>query len=1075
MKKQIFITALLCLVLPPAICAQSIRQQVGKKETKTVVKPQPQKPTGGTLTQTKPKAEPDTVYCLSTKKQHGWFSPMQIVSQDFAMHYGTHYRFTRKNAAGHWTKMEVLDGYGRLKPDNGMAPYILNIGAEEHDKNINMDWLNKVKTECVYEFIADPSGESIIQERAFDKWHNLVYSYSRVQIGKPEDRKFIGSYRDYYGLPTEMRNDSAYTYGTLVVLTEDRWGNDSIIQYVDAKGTPKNNSWGVAQEHYIQDCHGLMLRKQSCDIEGTRVIDLAGNCAWQANWNTKTYTLESEICLDDKLQPMRMPDVLGYGGPTVGTIKQVYKYDDYKRQIETKFVTTENKPDTNLFGAHRIESVWDDHGNRLSVTAYGIDGKLAAFDKSGTARWNAEYDEKGRMKYIEWYDRNNQLNSTEGYLSRKKEVYGDDDYLDEQVYWGIENGKEDTCYYYKRTPSSYYNRYNDGSYRIDSLDAKGRTISSSFYDRNMNPFSYEHIGYQRYVTDYVDFANGTDYTTKYYDVNGNLCGEKAIQRCLVDSINHIEKFWDYDSKGNLVQTYIQKKDSLGNVLCQSDMNAFGVICRAGGSGRARLYNGEVFWTPKKSESSLSQIIGKDEFGEPDYINGNGEPFYYFIKKADGSSVYYDENSHVINNFKSFCDDCPKAISIEITDSIAYRLGFKDNDVIIVCGNYVWTNSNHSDYHSFRTKWAINCITANSNPYDILVFRVNPETLEYGIKEIKGLSEPLYKLGILAHVRFLTQRQNERIFNSMLEEIRLGNKTLSAIDFSVEEKEGSRYVIVGSPDLYRDERAYPYPKEISAPALLVGASIKDKNIDWVFTEGIAKLEDFFTHSSRRKDSQKYPVLTFYLSRDLKTVDALDVEGKYPGVRWLDVKVSDEEYLKMKDLAKLAQTQLKKESHTGEYVKPKQVVGKWIGQIKSEHGVVELDYVFAADGSVSIHAISEVKFPLSDDVKAVINVSLNVSGGTWGVEGSFIFIDLEDDISNVSIGDIDIIGIDNDKKEETLVMLRSYIEQNKDEFVSELDLDKIVKTGELRVNNLKSGVMELENLQLGNSIVFAKLKK
>ena len=900
MKKHIFIIVL-CLIFPMAICAQSIRQQVGKKETKTVVKTQTRKPIGGSLTQVKPKTEPDTVYCLKTKKQHGWFSPMQIVSKDLAMHYGSHYRFTRKNAVAHWTKMEVLDGYGRLRPDNGMAPYILNIGAEEHDKSINRDWLEKVKTECVYEFIADPSGENVIQERAFDKWHNLVYSYSRVQIGNPEDRKYIGSYRDYYGLPAEMRNDSAYTYGTLVVITEDRWGNDSIIQYVDAKGVPKNNSWGVAQEHYIQDHHGLLQRKQSCDIEGNRVIDLAGNCAWQANWNTKTYTLESQICLDDKLQPMRMPDVLGYGNETVGTIKQVYKYDDYKRQIETKFVTIDNKPDTNIYGAHRIEFTWDDYGNRTSVTAYDIDGKLAAFGKTGTARWTAEYDEKGRMKYIEWYDKNNQLCSTEGYLSRKKEIYGDDDYLDEQVYWAIENGKEDTCYYYKRTHNSCYERYNDGSYKIDSLDNKGRKVLTVYYKADGTPEFNKKTGYHRLRIRITESDKKSLWNYEYTDTLGNLCGKYPVMEYSIDSVQWTMIHRYYNNKKrlslNLRQQYTQ---GFSKRIREIDENQFGNICRSGGVGTLYYYADIL----KNQKDEYTAGACRDEFGESDY---NSTPCYY-IRFTSKGVANYDENNNRINDNNEFRNSCPKAMSIEVTDSSAYRLGLQDNDIILCYGDS-YQIKDSLNYWNFVGAWSVSqCIEAQKEK-NLLVFRINPITKEYGVVSLTLPKGNPSHLGFIAHPTFKTQKQVIRIKESIAkyrEQCAKDGTTCLWKDLDSEEKIWN--IVVAFPDMYMSNRNEPYPLQVTDPSIILAFNVPTMKRSWLFGQNAESLSSI---TSSRKDSQEEHPIIFYFTKDGQNLDNKHFTERLIGFSAFNYKVTTSQYRQFLKLAKQVKKQIRKD--------------------------------------------------------------------------------------------------------------------------------------------------------------------
>lgn len=201
----------------------------------------------------------DTIYCTQTKKQHGWFMPMDTISKEVASHINLSFRFTHKYPSGYWGKMESIDGYGKLRT-TAMSPYILKIGSADSDDKAQQEWVEKLKTCCIYEFVADPSGKVIIQERAYDKDMNLIYAFSRVPVGK---RTFVGSYKDSYGLPAEMRKDPTFSYGTLVGLTEDQWGNDSIVEYIDSKGKAKPNSDDAAMEVFVCDKYGHILKQQS--------------------------------------------------------------------------------------------------------------------------------------------------------------------------------------------------------------------------------------------------------------------------------------------------------------------------------------------------------------------------------------------------------------------------------------------------------------------------------------------------------------------------------------------------------------------------------------------------------------------------------------------------------------------------------------------------------------------------------------------------------------------------------------------------------------------------------------------
>ena len=203
MKKSFLFTIFLCFQL--FVAAQSLRQQMTEwivKKAEQSLSNQPSNRVSAVA-----KTDPDTVYCLSTKKQHGWFMPMDVVSLKYAKQHGDYIMFTRKNSASHWTKLETFDAYGNRKSGR-WTPYILSNDDPQGDEN----WIKKVKTGCICEMISDPQGEKVVQERVYDKDMNLVFSFSHSPIG---ERKYIGSYKDVYGLPAEMRKDSTFTYGTL--------------------------------------------------------------------------------------------------------------------------------------------------------------------------------------------------------------------------------------------------------------------------------------------------------------------------------------------------------------------------------------------------------------------------------------------------------------------------------------------------------------------------------------------------------------------------------------------------------------------------------------------------------------------------------------------------------------------------------------------------------------------------------------------------------------------------------------------------------------------------------------------
>ena len=753
---MIRLTYILPFILFPTLCwSQSLRSQVAKKET--ISNDKVKASSQITSQNLKLNIESDTIYCLNTKKQHGWFLPQDIVSLENGKKYGSYVMFTRKNAFGHWTKIETFDSYGNRK-SLGMLPYILSNDDPRGDQN----WIKKVKTGCICEIIADPLGESVVQERVYDKDMNLVYSFSHTPIG---DRKYIGTYKDLYGLHAEMRIDSTFTFGTLVVITEDIWGNDSTIEYVDAKGVPKENSNGVGMQFYIYNKDGRVIRQGSANHNGEYVIDNWGNCGTESEYDKNSGLEMASINMDNNWKPIPLANLRSEAGWHAGVTKRLYKYDEYRRLLEQKFVTIENKPDTNIYGTHRIVYTYDDFGNRTSYTGYDVDGKLAPYEKSGEAKEIIEYDTKGRAKYYEFYDKDNKLFSTNGYLSRVKNIYGNDDKLDEQVYWLIENGKEDTCYYYKRTPYSYYYRYNDGSYKIDSLDTKGRYMLTAYYNEDGSPMFNDNNEYHRETTEYSDNGTQTRYTENRFDANMDACGQYPTSTYLVDSISHTEKRWFYDIRGNLCESYILKWDDYFNrPLAEYDMNVFGNICRAGGTASVRHYIAEVE-VASTQKLQFSTFVGKDEFNEPDYICSPNIIYYYQRLSKAGGSKFYDVDNNEIIDFVKFRNDCSKAMSIEVTDSFAYHLGLQDNDIILCYGDSYQINDS-LNYWDFVGAWSVSQCVEAPKEKNLLVFRINPITKDYGVVSLKLPKGNPSQLGFIAHPTFKTQKQITRINESI---------------------------------------------------------------------------------------------------------------------------------------------------------------------------------------------------------------------------------------------------------------------------------------------------------------------
>ena len=853
-----------------------------------------------------PKSVEDTIYCTRTKKQHGWFMPLDTISKEIASHRNTSFRFTKKYLSGYWGKMEVVDGYGRFATSN-MEPYILKLNAADTDKSANQDWVEKLKTSCIYEFIADPTEKVIIQERAYDHDMNLIYTYSRVPIGKGV---YIGSYKDAKGLPAEMRKDPSFSYGTLVRLTEGKWGNDSIVEYIDSKGKAKPNSDDVAMSVYVYDKFGHLLKQQSRDARGKLVIDNWGNCGVDYVWD-KEQQIATATFMDASWLPMKMPATRADNTREhVGIMRVAYKYDKYYRQIEATNLTDQNVADVNEAGIHKVCLEYNDRGDCVKQMNIGLNGELVE-DALGMALAEHKFSREGKILGYVVLGKDKQLRKNHDYLSKcikKYDEFGNQEMVEQYT---VLDGKEHLAYKEVNKKSVICYQWEDGTSRVDSMDVKGRILSETYRD-SLGNLSDKDNNYAIHQYKFVDSPKKTVITEYYLNKNRVLCDpNNSYARCIIvaDTVSagKYTKFYRYyDVKGNLINTYIQEYDESlpyeSHLVGQYDTNAFGVVCRAGGSGGAQIYKCDV--TYDVSDNKFSTFVGRDEFGEPDYITSSSLTYYYSKMNPNGGDLYLDENSQIISDFQKFKDECPKVMSIEVVDSMAYQLGLRDNDVILVDGSYAndvfALDSLGQTLDKVKANWTLHSVLDGSKTRSMIVFRVNPKTLKYGLVKIDGLKGTPSELGYIVHIRYLTQKQLKRIQHCVENNMTTERPMLKRENFKSTDYSGNHYVLLGFADLYRDVRTSLYSKLVTDPTVLLGVCSGEYNKKWTSDNGNNTDELAEILSSRRQVRSAYPRIDYFLSKNGCSITHLTLDERIAYFNIFDTRVSDECYAQLRDL-------------------------------------------------------------------------------------------------------------------------------------------------------------------------------
>lgn len=1072
MKRQLMgicmLPVWLLLSWPALLYPQSIRKSVGLtgKDTDAVMRND-----GATeRTETERRKEVrsrglygnDTIYSTQTKKQHGWLLPLDTISKEDTSHRSLSYRFTHRYPSGNWGKMETIDAYGNFS-SSYLSPYILKLGSADTDTTANTKWIEKLKTNCIYEFVPDPSGKNVIQERVYDKDGNIVYTYSRVPIGNGQ---YIGSYKDCYGLPAEMRKDSLFTYGTLVRLTEDRWGNDSIVEYIDAKGRRKPNSDGVAMEAFAYDRYGHIVQQQSRDGDGNLTIDNWNNCGVEYEWNADHQNV-SAMYMDDKWQPMRMPDSRNVNNKK-NVIKIRYKYDRYGRNTEEAYYTADDVPDTNAYGVHRTVYTFDDRGNMTEVVNYDKNGAPTG-NSTGTAFVMHEYDDAGRTIRSVYLEKDRKPCSTEGYLSGV--VYRYDDEGNQILYeeYSVVDGKEIKSYMEETGKGYSFVRWENGSTRIDSLDARGRITLRAYYDKDGNPDKSKEFAFNR--MEYIERPNRYRYTDSYYDGNGHLCnpfGDYAVEKIVQDTLSEdIRSFVrTYDEQGALIKSYIWRYDKNGNVLSEDDANAYGVTCRAGGDPSIRYYRGKVMYST--SGEQLSSFIGRDEFGEPDYVYFRTGIYYYTKLLYQGGAKHYDENNKPITDQLEFKDACPKLMTIEVTDSAAYRLGLRDNDVILIDGRYAadifaLDSIQITDGDLIRY-WTLHSVVEAGRSRSMVVFRVNPETLEYGLVKIDGLKGSPSELGYLAHIRYLTRKQLERIQACVTENMGSDTPLVEKSDFEPEDYEGPHRLILAYTDMYRSERNLPYGRLVTDPSVLVASCLKDAGLVWRMGDDSTESFEGIL-SQHQSKATEYLHQHFFLTRNGRDVIDWECSENSVNTRWFEVMVSDGIYRQLLPLLERTEVALSAEMADMPTLEEKKLLGEWTLHTSAGADSLDVRMSLLKDGSMQGYIEKYDSLVYDGEVLTVIRYRQNLAG-RWSVTGRILerLVPGED---QPEVECVDLIGGDAAMRGEAWSVIRNIIKEDPSFFIDRMYIKKLGK--QLLLKSLSADSLVFESSSVHYALV------
>lgn len=316
----------------------------------------------------------DFVLYREVIRKYTWFEGVGApISQEVANYLPFYYKMSMKNENGHWQHIEAMH-QDKMTTRHKQTTYVLD--KQNDDDGNNKEWIDKLRTVAQWFITSDLDGDEVVEERAYTDQGDLVYSFMPI---KNADGRITGSYNDAWGLPADMREDPAATYGSVVCITYDKCGRDSIIDFLDGQGLRKYNSNGVDQQRYIYDDKDRVVLATSHNMVGDYIIDNWGNCGNRYVYDDANNKY-SIIRVDKELKPMRMPSTRADGTRTF--IRCDIKRDVWGRDVEAIMLDADGRADATNTGIHKIMHQYDNTGNILSTLYYGLDGQMVNKEKA---------------------------------------------------------------------------------------------------------------------------------------------------------------------------------------------------------------------------------------------------------------------------------------------------------------------------------------------------------------------------------------------------------------------------------------------------------------------------------------------------------------------------------------------------------------------------------------------------------------------------------------------------------------------------------------------------------------------